>query len=142
MNTYLILKALHLIFMVCWFAVLFYLPRLFVYHAAAEDQVGRDRFKVMERKLYYGIGAPSVILTIICGAFLLYLNPAWLGMGWMHVKLTLLVALVAYHLSCGHYLKKFARDENINSHVFYRFFNEIPVIGLLGIIFLAVLKPF
>jgi putative membrane protein len=142
MTWYLTLKALHLIFMVCWFAVLFYLPRLFVYHAAAEDQISRDRFKIMERKLYYGIGMPSVIGTLVFGTAMLIINPVWLQMGWMHIKLTLIVALVIYHFWCGVHLKRFARDENQKGHVYFRFFNEAPVIALLAIIFLAVLKPF
>jgi putative membrane protein len=142
MTWYLSFKALHLIFMVCWFAVLFYLPRLFVYHAAAEDEVGRARFKIMERKLYYGIGMPSLVGTLIFGTAMLIMNPAWLSAGWMHAKLTLVVLLVVYHFLCGAHLKRFANDENTKSHVFFRFFNEAPVLALLAIVFLAVLKPF
>ncbi|WP_298636366.1 protoporphyrinogen oxidase HemJ [uncultured Umboniibacter sp.] len=142
MTAYLSYKALHLIAMVCWFAVLFYLPRLFVYHAAAEDQVGKERFKVMERKLYRGIGTPSMIATLVFGVAMLVVNPTWLQQGWVHAKLTFVALLVIYHFSCGYFIKQFAADNNQRNHVFFRFFNEAPVIALIAIIFLAVLKPF
>ncbi len=140
--TYLWVKAFHIIAMVCWFAALFYLPRLFVYHAMSEDQTSRDRFKVMERKLYRGIMTPSMIATLILGVWLLALNPAWLGQGWMHAKLTLIGLLIAYHVYCGQILVKFARDDNQRSHVFFRWFNEAPVFALIGIVVLVVVKPF
>lgn len=139
---YLSFKALHLIAMVCWFAGLFYLPRLFVYHAASEDDTSHERFCIMERKLYRGIMTPSLIATLICGACLLYVNPLWLKAGWLHVKLTLIGFLIIYHIACGAFLKKFQSRQNQKSHVFYRWFNEAPVILLISIIFLAVLKPF
>src|SRR5690606_40029832 len=135
-------KAFHVIAVVTWFAGLFYLPRLFVYHAMAEDSASRERFKIMERKLYRGIMTPSMIATLALGIWLLYLNPAWLKMGWMHAKLTLVVLLVGYHHVCLAYMKKFAADANTKSHVFYRWFNEVPVIFLIAIIILAVVKPF
>ncbi|CDF86090.1 hypothetical protein PKB_4770 [Pseudomonas knackmussii B13] len=139
---YLWIKAFHLIAVICWFAGLFYLPRLFVYHAMSEDQASRERFSVMERKLYRGIMGPSMILTILFGAWMLYLNPAWLSQGWLHAKLTLVVLLIGYHHACGAMLKRFARGENKRSHVFYRWFNEVPVIFLLAIVILVVIKPF
>ncbi|WP_068829621.1 protoporphyrinogen oxidase HemJ [Pseudomonas sp. BMS12] len=139
---YLWVKALHIIALVCWFAGLFYLPRLFVYHAMATDEPSHERFCVMERKLYRGIMNPSMIATILLGAWLLYLNPAWLQMGWLHAKLTLVLLLVAYHRVCGAQLKRFARGENARGHVYYRWFNEVPVLFLLAIVILVVVKPF
>jgi protoporphyrinogen IX oxidase len=134
------IKALHIVFMVAWFAGLFYLPRLFVYHAMSEDTVSRERFKVMERKLYYGIMAPGGVLTLASGLWL------WLGYGmsggWLHAKLALVAILIAYHLWCGKLLADFKRDRNARSHVWYRWFNEIPTIILLLVVILAVVKPF
>lgn len=135
-------KALHLIFMVTWFAGLFYLPRLYVYHAMSDDQISIDRFKVMERKLFYGIMTPGAILTLIFGFWLLALTPHWLNMVWLQVKLALLLLLVIYHIWCGKLLIDFKHDKNKYSHVWYRWFNEVPVIGLIVIILLAVVKPF
>jgi len=139
---YLWVKALHIIAMVCWFAGLFYLPRLFVYHAMSSDETSLQRFCVMERKLYRGIMNPSMIATVLLGGWLLYLNPAWLQMGWLHAKLLLVVTLIGYHHACGAQLKRFARGENARSHVFYRWFNEAPVLLLLAIVILVVVKPF
>ena len=142
---YLWIKALHIVAVVTWFAALFYLPRLFVYHALARDkgeQQPSDYFKVMERKLYRGIMTPSMIAVIALGLWLLYLTPGWLGMGWMHAKLLLVLLLVAYHHVCLIYLKQFAENRCRRSHVFFRWFNELPVIALLAIVLLAVLKPF
>lgn len=133
-------KALHIIFMVTWFAGLFYLPRLFVYHAQSEDSVSRERFKVMERKLYYGIMAPGAVLTIVFGLWL------WLGYGfsggWLHAKLALVAVLVAYHLWCGKLLIDFKHDRNARSHVWFRWFNEFPVLILFAVVILVVVKPF
>ena len=133
-------KALHVVFMVTWFAGLFYLPRLFVYHAMTNERAGAERFKVMERRLYFGIMAPGAILTIVFGLWL------WLGFGrtggWLHAKLVLVAILVAYHLYCGKLLGDFKRDANRHSHVWYRWFNELPVLLLLGIVILAVVQPF
>ena len=140
--SYLLIKALHIIAMVCWFAGLFYLPRLFVYHAMSEDEPSKARFCVMERKLYRGIMLPSMLLTVILGLWLLHLNPSWLAMGWMHVKLALVLLLIVYHYLCGAQIKRFARGENARGHVFYRWFNEIPVLFLIAIVLLVVLKPF
>jgi putative membrane protein len=134
------IKAWHIIFMVTWFAGLFYLPRLFVYHAMSEDGVSRERFKVMERKLFYGIMTPGAILTIAFGAWL------WLGYGitggWLMAKLVLVAGLVIYHIYCGKLLTDFKHDRNTHSHVYYRWFNEVPVIALIAIILLVELKPF
>ena len=139
----LVVKSLHIIFMVTWFAGLFYLPRLFVYHALAspDDRIGIERFKTMERKLYFGIMTPGAILTIVFGLWL------WLGYGvsggWLHVKVALVALLVAFHIYLGVLLRRFARDDNRHGHVFYRWLNEIPALPLLiAIVFLVVMKPF
>lgn len=137
------LKAFHIVAVVCWFAGLFYLPRLFVYHAMTEDQPGRERFKVMERKLYRGIMNPAMIATVLLGAWMLILNWEYYGtQGWMHAKLALVVILIGYHHLCQAYLKKFAADANTKSHRFYRIFNEIPVVLLIAIVLLVVVRPF
>ena len=138
------LKALHLIFMVTWFAGLFYLPRLFVYHAMSDDEISNERFKIMERKLFFGIMTPGMILTFIFGIWML-LDYAWAqysSTGWLHAKLTLLILLVVYHGFCGKWLLDFKHDRNIRSHVYYRWMNEVPALFLLGIIILATVKPF
>lgn len=137
-------KALHVIFMVTWFAGLFYLPRLFVYHAMCEDEPGRERFKVMERKLYYAITTPGMVLTVVFGLWLLfsYAWSAYSSMGWLHAKLLLAVLLIGYHFYCGKLLKDFRDDRNRHSHVFYRWFNEIPVLFLIAMVILVVVKPF
>lgn len=133
------IKSLHIIFVVAWFAGLFYLPRLFVYHATSEDLPGIERFKVMERKLYYGIMGPSAMLTIVFGLWL------WLGYGisggWLHAKLALVAMLIGYHLYCGRLLADFKHDRNRHGHVYYRWFNEIPVLILIGVVILVVVKP-
>ena len=138
-----IVKTLHIVFMVSWFAGLFYLPRLFVYHAmaAADDRIGIERMKTMERKLYYGIMAPAAVLTIAFGVWL------WLGYGfsggWLHAKLGLVLVLVAFHLYLGRLMRDFAHDRNRHGHVFYRWINEIPALPLLvAIVWLVVAKPF
>ena len=139
----LLLKSLHLIFMVTWFAGLFYLPRLFVYHAMSSDETGIDRFKIMERKLFFGIMTPGAVLTLVFGFWLAAAN-GWnnyMSMAWFQVKLVLLLMLVCYHLHCGILLKDFKHDRNRHSHVWYRWYNEIPVIFLIAIILLAVYKP-
>lgn len=134
------IKALHIVFMVTWFAGLFYLPRLFVYHAMATDTTSLERFKIMERKLYYGIATPGAVLTIVFGLWL------WLGYGiaggWLHAKLTLVLLLIGYHLWCGKLLADFKRDRNTKGHVWLRWFNEAPVLLLFAIVILVVVKPF
>ncbi len=138
------LKALHLIFMVTWFAGLFYLPRLFVYHAMSEDEISHERFKIMERKLFFGIMTPGMILTFLFGFWMLY-DYAWAfykSMGWLHLKLTLLGLMLVYHYFCYRWLMDFKYNKNQRSHIFYRWVNEIPVVFLVAIIILAVVKPF
>ena len=134
------IKSLHVIFVVAWFAGLFYLPRLFVYHAQSADAVSNERFKVMERKLYRGIMTPSVVLTLASGFWM------WLGYGfsgaWLHAKVALVVLLVAYHFWLGRLLRDFAADANRHSHVFYRWVNELPTVLLVAIVVLVVVKPF
>jgi putative membrane protein len=137
------IKSLHIIFMVAWYAGLFYLPRLFVYHAMApaDDRVGIERFKVMERKLYRGIMTPSMVLTLVFGLWL------WLGYGigggWMHAKVALVAILVGYHFYLGKVIRDFRDDRNTRSHVFYRWMNEIPALPILvAVVFLVVMKPF
>ncbi|HEX5515892.1 MAG TPA: protoporphyrinogen oxidase HemJ [Gammaproteobacteria bacterium] len=139
---YLWFKAFHIVFIVTWFAALFYLPRLFVYHAMSTDQLSNDRFKIMERKLYRGIMTPSAVLAVSFGLAMLWLVPGLLQQGWMHIKLTLVTLLIIYHLWCGRLLRAFRDDRNRHSHVWYRWFNEAPVLVLIGIVLLAVLKPF
>jgi len=133
------IKSLHIIFLVTWFAGLFYLPRLFVYHAMAEDAAGRARFKVMERKLYWGIMAPGGVLSIVFGVWLWIYGVAG---SWLYAKLVVVLLLIAYHLYCGKLLIDFARDRNAKSHVWFRWFNEIPVLFLAAGVILAVVKPF
>ncbi|MSQ19387.1 MAG: CopD family protein [Betaproteobacteria bacterium] len=133
-------KAFHIIFMVTWFAGLFYLPRLFVYHAQATDAASIDRFKIMERKLFYGIMTPGAVLTVVCGIWL------WLGYGfsggWLHLKLAVVALTIAYHYWCWKILVDFKVDRNAQSHVWYRWFNEVPVLFLLVTVILVVVKPF
>ena len=137
-------KALHIVFMVTWFAGLFYLPRLFVYHAMAEDKISRERFKIMERKLYFGIMTPGAVLTFVFGLWLLfeYAWSAYSQSGWLHAKLLLIAILVAYHVHCGKLLKDFKHDRNHHGHVFYSWYNEFPVLILISVVILAVAKPF
>ena len=135
------LKAFHLIAVICWFAQLFYLPRLFVYHAMSEDSISNERFKVMERKLYRIIGLPSMILTFVFGIWMIALaHNYYLSQGWIHIKLTLVLLLVGYQHMCGRMVRAFAQDSNTRSHRFYRWFNEAPVVLLIAIVLLAVLK--
>ncbi|MCX7183985.1 MAG: protoporphyrinogen oxidase HemJ [Nitrosospira sp.] len=133
------IKALHIIFMVTWFAGLFYLPRLFVYHAMSDDRPSIERFKVMERKLFYGIMTPGAVLTIVFGVWL-WLSYGFSG-GWLHAKLALVAVLVVYHLYCGKLLADFKHDRNQHGHVYYRWFNEIPVVILIAVVILVVVKP-
>ena len=134
------LKSLHLIFVVSWFAGLFYLPRLFVYHAQATDGISLERFKLMERRLYRGIMMPAMVLTLASGLWL------WLGFGfhggWIHAKVFLVVLLVAYHFWLRRMLGDFARDANTRSERFYRVVNELPTVLLIAIVILVVVKPF
>ena len=140
---YAIVKTLHIVFMVTWFAGLFYLPRLFVYHAqtSAAYRIGIERFKTMERKLYRGIMTPAAVLTVAFGLWL------WFGYGvtgaWLHAKVTFVAVLIAFHVYLGFLLRDFAHDRNRHGHVFYRWLNEIPALPLLlVIVWLVVAKPF
>jgi protoporphyrinogen IX oxidase len=134
------IKSLHIVFMVTWFAGLFYLPRLFVYHAMSEDSISRERFKIMERKLFWGIMTPGAVLTVLFGFWL------WLGYGlsggWLMAKLLLVAILVAYHVYCGVLMLDFKRERNRRSHVFFRWFNEFPVLILVAIVLLVEFQPF
>ncbi len=136
-------KAFHITFMVAWFAGLFYLPRLFVNHAMAEEEDVKARLMLMERKLYRFI-TPWMLLTLVFGFWLLF-DYAWAAysqMLWLHVKLALVAALVVYHFYCGKLVRDFANDNNRHSHVWYRWFNELPVLVLFAAVILAVVKPF
>jgi putative membrane protein len=135
------LKAFHVVFVVTWFAGLFYLPRLFMYHAATTDQISLDRFKVMERKLYI-IMSIAALLTVSFGVSMLVAVPAYLQMGWLHAKLTFVLLVVGYHLWCRHLLRVFAEDRNTHSQLWYRWFNEAPSLLLIAIVILVVVKPF
>jgi putative membrane protein len=135
------IKSLHIVFMVTWFAGLFYLPRLFVYHTLATDTIGIERFKLMERKLYFGIMTPGAVLTIATGLWL------WLGYGvtggWLYAKLVLVAILLAHHLWLGTLVRAFQHDRNRHGDVFYRWINEIPTLPVLvGVVLLVVFKPF
>jgi putative membrane protein len=133
------IKAFHIVFMVSWFAGLFYLPRLFVYHAMTEDSVSHARFVIMERKLFFGIMTPTAVLTLAFGIWL------WLGYGfagrWLDIKLALVVVLVAYHAYCGKLLVDFRRGCNRHGHIFYRWLNEFPLLILVAVVILVVVKP-
>lgn len=136
------IKALHIISMVCWFAGLFYLPRLFVYHAMSEDQISIDRFKVMERKLYFGIMTPAMAATFIFGIIMLVDGWAvYKTLKWMQLKLLLVFILMGYHHMCKKHLKRLAADDNQKGHVYFRWFNEFPVLLLIAIVILVIVKP-
>ena len=137
------IKSAHIISMVCWFAAIFYLPRLFVYHSMSEDSTSQQRFVIMERKLYRGIMTPSMIATWAFGLWMLFLGwDAYKTQGWLHVKLALVVLLSAYHGACGFYRKKLVDTSQYKSDKFWRWFNERPVIGLIIIVILVVVQPF
>jgi putative membrane protein len=134
------IKSFHIIFMVTWFAGLFYLPRLFVYHAMSEDTASRERFKIMERKLFFGIMTPGAMLTIVFGLWL------WLGYGfyggWLYAKMALVAVLVVYHAYCGKLMVDFRQDRNRHGPLYFRWLNELPVLVLIAIILLVDLQPF
>jgi putative membrane protein len=137
------IKAWHIIFMVTWFAGLFYLPRLFVYHAATDDAPGRERFKIMERKLFI-IMTIGAVGTAIFGVWLLlgYAWEAYKSTGWLHAKLFAVAVLFAYHAYCWKLVQDFQHDRNRHGHVFYRWVNEFPALILLAVVILVVVKPF
>lgn len=137
------IKAAHIIAMVCWFAAIFYLPRLFVYHAMSDDQISHERFIIMERKLYRGIMTPAMIATWIFGLWMVVLGwEVYKTQGWLHVKLLLVVLLSGYHGACGFYRKKLMDNPHYKTHKFWRWFNEVPVFALVIIVILVVVKPF
>jgi putative membrane protein len=137
------LKALHIIFVVTWFAGFFYLPRLFVYHAALEasDRAGAERFKIMERRLFTMMTIGGV-LAVVFGMATLSQVPGFMQAGWMHAKLALVVGLIAYHVWCYRLVAAFRQDRNSHSERWYRGFNEVPTLFLFGIVILVVVKPF
>ena len=137
-------KAIHIFGFISWMAGMFYLPRLFVYHSMADDEISIERFKLMERRLYRGIMMPSFFITTVFGLWMVQ-NYAWedySNLYWLKVKLVLVGLLIAYHFYCGYLVGVFAEDKNIRSDTFYRWFNEFPVPVLIGIIILTVVKPF
>ena len=138
--TYLVAKSLHIVFMVTWMAGLFYLPRLFVYHAMSDDRASVERFKLMERKLFWGIATPGGVLTLASG---LWLWSGWFSSAgwWLHAKLALVATLVAYHVWCGRLMLDFRHGRNTRSHLWFRWFNEYPVLVLVGAVLLVVVKP-
>lgn len=135
-------KALHIFFMLAWMAGIFYLPRLFVYHANATSQDVKDEFKVMERRLWFFV-TPFALLTLVFGvALIISYGSTWFKMsGWLHIKFMLLLVLYSYHFYLFKLMKQFSRDENRHSAKFYRIINEAPVLVVLAIVCLAVVKP-
>ena len=145
MNTYLLFKSLHLIAVISWMAGLLYLPRIFVYHSQNNAQpIISEVFKVMEKKLFYGIATPGGLLTIIFGFCLLISNgvDSYSGQSWFSIKMILIFILVIYHIYCFFLLNDFKYNKNRHTHIWYRWFNEVPVLILVGVVFLAVIKPF
>ena len=137
------IKAFHIIFVVTWFAGLFYLPRLFVYHTLASDAISIERFKIMERKLFYGIMTPSAVIAVALGLVLFIGYGIGLRSGWMHAKLTLVLILIAHHIYLGKLMLDFKHDRNRHGHKFYRWLNEIPAAPVLFLaVILVVVKPF
>lgn len=140
---YLWLKAFHIISVITWFAGIFYLPRLFVYHAACKDEISIERFKVMEHKLYRLIMMPSMVITLALGLTMLAIG--WQGLSvqaWVWVKIVLVGLIIAYHFHCGYIIKTFAEDRQQRSERFFRIYNELPVLVLIPVILLVVLQPF
>ena len=135
------LKAFHVVFVVTWFAGLFYLPRLFVYHVVTRDAPGLERFVIMERRLY-GIMTLGAILAALFGLSMIARAPAYLSMGWLDVKLVLVAALVAYHLWCRSLMHQLRDGTSTHGERWFRFFNEVPALLLIAIVVLAVVKPF
>jgi putative membrane protein len=134
------LKAFHIVFVVTWFAGMFYLPRLFLYHAAATDTVGIERFQTMEKRLF-GIMTIGATLTLLFGVSMVSVAPGLLQAGWLHAKLTLVLALIAYHGYC-YLLMRELRNGRKRSSTWYRVFNEVPSVLLIAIVVLVVVKPF
>ena len=142
MNTYLLFKSLHLIAVISWMAGLLYLPRIFVYHVENSENLSvTEVFKTMERKLYFFIMYPAMLLTWVFGLIMFHQNSLLLGAGWMHIKLLLVIFLTIYHFFLGSCIKSLKNGYNTKSSKFFRIFNEIPTILLILIVFLAILKP-
>jgi protoporphyrinogen IX oxidase len=135
------LKAFHIVFVVTWFAGLFYLPRLYLYHASAEDATSIERFKTMEKRLF-AIMTIGATLATIFGAAMIIVAPSYLQFGWLHAKLTLVTGLIAYHAWCYRLLVAFRENRNQHSQGWYRAFNEVPTVFLIAIVVLVVVKPF
>jgi protoporphyrinogen IX oxidase len=135
------LKAFHVVFVVTWFAGIFYLPRLFVYHVATTDTVSLERFVVMERRLF-GMMTLGATLTVVFGLSMIVAAPGYLHFGWLHVKLTLVAVLIGYHLWCRALMIALREGRNSHSQRWYRIFNEAPALLLIAIVVLAVVKPF
>lgn len=137
------IKAFHIIAMVCWFAGIFYLPRLFVYHAMSDDKTSLDRFIIMERKLYRGIMNPAMMATWLLGLSMVVMNwQIYKTQGWLHAKITLVILLTIYHIMCGKFRIKLMENHQFKSHVYWRWFNEVPVFILIAVVILVVVKPF
>ena len=135
------LKAFHIIFVVCWFAGLFYLPRILVHLAGSDNQAVRDHLAIMARKLYRFV-TPFMLITLVLGFALLYQKPYLFDTLWLKIKLGGIAFLVVYHLQCGRYVKAALENRIGHNHVYFRFFNEVPVLFLFGIVILAVIQPF
>jgi len=133
------IKTLHIVFMVTWFAGLFYLPRLFVYHAMSKDKISQERFIIMERKLFFGIMTPGAFLTIFFGGWLWKLDG--ITEQWLKIKVSLVMLLLIYHYLCFKYLIDFKNNKNKHTHIYFRWFNEVPVLALIAIIYLVEFKP-
>lgn len=137
------IKAFHIIAMVCWFAGIFYLPRLFVYHAMSDDKISQDRFALMERKLYRGIMTPAMMATWVLGLSMVVMNwQIYKTQGWLHAKITLVILLTIYHVMCGRFRLKLIDNPCFKSHVYWRWFNEVPVFILIAVVILVIVKPF
>jgi protoporphyrinogen IX oxidase len=134
------LKAFHIVFVVTWFAGIFYLPRLFIYHAAASDALSIERFQSMEKRLF-GIMTIGATLALLFGISLLIVTPGFLQAGWLHAKLMLVLALIGYHAWC-YRLMRDLRAGRKRSSTWYRVFNEVPALLLIAIVILVVVKPF
>lgn len=140
---FLYIKAFHIIAMVCWFAGIFYLPRLFVYHAMSDDAVSQQRFIIMERRLYRGIMNPAMITTWTLGLSMAIMGwDVYKNQGWLHAKIALVILLTLYHLSCGQYRTQLINNPKLKTHIFWRWFNEIPVFILIAVVILVIVKPF
>lgn len=136
------IKALHIISVICWFAGIFYLPRLFVYYAMTDNEHTREHLQLMQRKLYSFMSL-FAIFTVVFGLWLTSFNLTYYGTsGWFSLKLVFVAALIVYHLLCGHYVKQMQKGLSTRGHVFFRWFNEAPVFIMFAVVILVVVKPF